>query len=53
VTLERAGSSVAQLVERLTSRGYALWRSQKERLVPLEAGEIRDSLVNGFAVPAS
>jgi hypothetical protein len=52
MTLERAGSSVPQLVELLTSRAYALWRSQKERLVPLEAGEIQDSLVNGFAIPA-
>ena len=52
MTLERASSSVPQLVELLTARGYALWRSQKERLVPLEAGEIQDSLVNGFAIPA-
>ena len=51
-TLARAGSSVTRLVELLTSRGYALWRAQKERLVPLEVEETTGFLVNGFAIPA-
>jgi FkbM family methyltransferase len=51
-TLQRAGSSVHRLAELLTSHGYVLRQSNRERLVPLELSESPGYLVNGFALPA-